>query len=119
MKGSKTVVFGVTVLVALVFASVSAGLAMGSSASRPATVASGSSGLGRIIVDSHGRTLYLFEKDRRGASACSGACAAYWPPLLTKGATAATKGAKRSLLGSMRRCDRQHQITFDVLLLYF
>jgi predicted lipoprotein with Yx(FWY)xxD motif len=119
MTGLKTVVFGATVLVALVFASVSAGLAMGGSASRPATVASGSSGLGRIIVDGHGRTLYLFEKDRRGASACSGVCAAYWPPLLTQGAPAATKGAKRSLLGTIRRADGTRQVTYAGHPLYF
>jgi len=112
MKGLKTVGFGVTVLVVVVFAAVSAGLAMGSSAARPATVASGSSGLGRIIVDSRGRTLYLFEKDRQGASACSGACAVYWPPLLTKGMPIAIKGAKRSLLGSIRRADGTRQVAY-------
>jgi len=30
------------------------------------TVAAARSGLGRIIVDGRGRTLYLFEKDKRG-----------------------------------------------------
>jgi predicted lipoprotein with Yx(FWY)xxD motif len=31
----------------------------------------------KIIVDSRGRTLYLFEKDKR-RSACAGTCATYW-----------------------------------------
>jgi hypothetical protein len=39
--------------------------------------------LGRVIVDSKGRTLYLFEKDTDHGSACDGKCATYWPPLLT------------------------------------
>jgi len=68
--------------------------------------------LGRIIVDSRGHTLYLFEKDRRGASACSGACLVYWPPLLTSGAPTATKGARPSLLGSIRRADGTRQVTY-------
>ena len=42
-----------------------------------------------------GRTLYLFEKDTKGHSACSGACAGYWPPLLTTGKPTA-HGAVRS-----------------------
>ncbi|MGN6797638.1 MAG: COG4315 family predicted lipoprotein [Gaiellaceae bacterium] len=36
--------------------------------------------LGRIAVDSKGRTLYLFAADKDGKSTCSGACAATWPP---------------------------------------
>jgi len=68
--------------------------------------------LGRIVVDGRGHTLYLFEKDRRGASACSGACLVYWPPLLTSGAPTATKGARPSLLGSIRRADGTRQVTY-------
>jgi hypothetical protein len=49
--------------------------------------------LGRIIVNGQGHTLYLFEKDRRGHSACSGACATYWPPLVTGGE--ADRGQRR------------------------
>ena len=79
---------------------------------RVAAVASGSSALGRIIVDSRGHALYLFEKDRRGASACSGACLVYRPPLLTSGAPTATKGARPSLLGSIRRADGSRQATY-------
>lgn len=119
MKGLKTVVFGVTVLAVMAFAAVSTGLAMGSPAARSAMVASGSSGLGRIIVDSRGRTLYLFEKDKRGASACSGLCVVYWPPLLTKGKPIAIKGVKSSLLGSIRRADGTRQVTYAGHPLYF
>ena len=71
-------------------ASLAADLAGGTSAARPsggaaATVSIGSSSLGRILVDGRGRTLYLFEKDTRGRSTCSGTCATYWPPLLMHG----------------------------------
>ena len=40
-------------------------------ASQP-TVSTSSTGLGRILVDSRGRTLYVFQKDRNGKSACAG-----------------------------------------------
>jgi predicted lipoprotein with Yx(FWY)xxD motif len=36
---------------------------------------------GGILVDDEGRTVYTFDRDRRGASACTGDCAARWPPI--------------------------------------
>jgi predicted lipoprotein with Yx(FWY)xxD motif len=86
--------------------------ARSNSASRGATVATAKTGLGRIIVNGSGRTLYLFEKDRRGMSACSGACAGYWPPLLTHGKPLATGGAKQSLLGTIKRSNGARQVTY-------
>jgi predicted lipoprotein with Yx(FWY)xxD motif len=68
--------------------------------------------LGRVIVDSKGRTLYLFEKDTSRRSACSGQCAQYWPPLLTHGAPVAHAGVKQSLLGKIRRADGSQQVTY-------
>ena len=78
----------------------------------PVSVAGAPSELGRILVDSRGRTLYLFEKDRKGQSACSGLCTTYWPPLLAHGKTTAGKGARRSLVGSIRRADGSRQVTY-------
>jgi predicted lipoprotein with Yx(FWY)xxD motif len=33
-----------------------------------------------ILVDAAGRTLYTFDNDRNGKSACNGGCAVAWPP---------------------------------------
>jgi predicted lipoprotein with Yx(FWY)xxD motif len=55
-----------------------------SAAAAPAqadTVATRHTGLGNVLVDAQGRTLYLFEKDKGMTSACAGACASIWPPL--------------------------------------
>ena len=105
-----------TIVVAM---SLSYGLGFASAASSSATkVGTASSSLGQILVDSHGRTLYLFAKDKKGKSACSGACAANWPPLLTKGAPKAGAGAKSSLLGTTRRSDGTTQVTYDKHPLY-
>jgi predicted lipoprotein with Yx(FWY)xxD motif len=80
--------------------------------SQGARVSAASSSLGKIIVDSRGRTLYLFEKDTRGHSACSGTCAMYWPPLITRGKPVAGHGLKKSLLGTIRRANGARQVTY-------
>ena len=89
-----------------------------SATSTPATVKTGTSSLGRIVVDGHAHTLYLFQKDKGGKSACSGACAQNWPPLLTKGAPKAGTGAKAGLLGTTRRSDGTTQVTYNGHPLY-
>jgi predicted lipoprotein with Yx(FWY)xxD motif len=77
-----------------------------------AKVGVGSTQLGRIVVDSKGRTLCLFEKDTNRRSACYGQCASYWPPLLTHGKPVARGGAKQSLLGTTRRANGSRQVTY-------
>jgi predicted lipoprotein with Yx(FWY)xxD motif len=59
-------------------------------------------GLGRVLVDSRGRTLYMFVPDKHKRVTCLAGCAAVWPPLkLAPGAKAiARNGAKAPLLGS-------------------
>jgi predicted lipoprotein with Yx(FWY)xxD motif len=74
--------------------------------------------LGRIIVTSQGRTIYLFEKDRNGKSACSGQCAIFWPPLITSGTPRVTGGASASLIGTTRRADGRLQVTYNHHPLY-
>ena len=75
-------------------------------------------GLGRILVDAGGRTLYLFEKDKNGKSACTGMCAAFWPPLIASGKPLVDAGAKASLLGTIRRADGRLQVTYNHHPLY-
>ena len=97
---------------ALSLAGLSSALGASDSALRAATVSSAKSNLGKIIVNGSGRTLYLFEKDKRGMSACSGACASYWPPLLTHGKPMAVGGAKQALLGTIKRASGSRQVTY-------
>ena len=77
-----------------------------------ATVSVANTGLGKILVDAKGRTLYLFAKDSGTKSTCSGECAAAWPPLRTSGKPTAGGGAKASLLGTTSRSDGQPQVTY-------
>jgi predicted lipoprotein with Yx(FWY)xxD motif len=97
---------------ALSLAGLSTALAASNSGPRAATVSTARTGLGKVIVNGRGRTLYLFEKDRHGKSACSGACASYWPPLITHGKPMAKGGAKRSLLGTIKRSNGLRQVTY-------
>jgi predicted lipoprotein with Yx(FWY)xxD motif len=83
-----------------------------------AIVSTAKTRLGRIIVDSRGRTLYLFEKDRNGKSACSGPCAVFWPPLITSGKPVASNGASGSLIGTTKRADGRLQVTYNHHPLY-
>jgi predicted lipoprotein with Yx(FWY)xxD motif len=83
-----------------------------------AVVSTAKASLGPIIVNSNGRTLYLFAKDRNGKSACSGQCAVFWPPLITSGNPRVAGGANASLIGTTRRADGRLQVTYDHHPLY-
>jgi predicted lipoprotein with Yx(FWY)xxD motif len=81
-------------------------------------VSSAKTGLGRILVNSRGHTLYLFGKDRKGKSACTGMCATFWPPLLASGKPRAGAGVKASLFGTTRRAGGKLQVTYNHHPLY-
>jgi predicted lipoprotein with Yx(FWY)xxD motif len=77
-----------------------------------------SSSLGSILVDSRGRTLYLFNADSATKSACAGACASAWPPLLANGRPTAGAGLSASKLGTIARPGGQRQVTYNGHPLY-
>jgi predicted lipoprotein with Yx(FWY)xxD motif len=111
MKGLVLTIGAVAAALSLMFG-LSVASASSSSAGAGTKVGVASSTLGRILVDARGRTLYLFARDRNGRSACSGACAVYWPPLIASGKPHAVAGAKASLLGTTRRADGRLQVTY-------
>jgi predicted lipoprotein with Yx(FWY)xxD motif len=93
----------------------------------PATPASGQNAtigaanerqLGTILVDSKGRTLYLFRSDSRSKSTCSGACASAWPPLRATGKPTVSGRASASLVGTSARSDGEQQLTYNGHPLY-
>lgn len=43
------------------------------------------SGLGLILVNERGRTLYVFSPEKGGKVTCTGSCATTWPPLKASG----------------------------------
>ncbi len=74
----------------LVSAAAAAALVLaGSALAAPAMI--GNSAKGKVLTDAKGMTLYTFDKDKGGKSACNGPCATNWPPLM---ATTGEKGGK-------------------------
>lgn len=69
--------------------------------------------LGTILTDGKGFTLYAFEADKGTKSACSGACAAAWPPLTTTSAhLTVAGGAIKFLVGETPRPGGGRQLTY-------
>jgi predicted lipoprotein with Yx(FWY)xxD motif len=99
------------------FLFVGGGAASGASQSK-GTVSLSATKLGKILVASNGRTLYLFEKDKGGRSSCSGICATYWPPLTSATKPTGGAGLKASLLGRVHRSDGKWQVTYNKHPLY-
>jgi predicted lipoprotein with Yx(FWY)xxD motif len=79
---------------------------------------SNNGGLGKVLADSKGRTLYLFQKDTGPMSTCSGACATDWPPVTTTGKPTAGNGLTGSKVGTTKRSDGTKQVTYDGHPLY-
>jgi predicted lipoprotein with Yx(FWY)xxD motif len=78
-----------------------------------ATLGVASSSLGSILVNSTGRTLYLFKADVGAKSACTGACATAWPPLLATAKPTAGTGLTASKLATITRSDGTQQVTYN------
>ncbi len=62
-----------------IVASIAISAAVLAAASAPVTI--GETAKGKTLVDQRGMTLYVFDKDSSGKSACNGPCAVNWPPL--------------------------------------
>ena len=88
-------------------------------AARPAKLSIRNSPLGRILVDGRGRTLYLFEKDKRASSSCYGSCASIWPPFTSKGKPRAGHGVLARKLGTTKRTDGKLEVTYNRHPLYY
>jgi predicted lipoprotein with Yx(FWY)xxD motif len=90
-----------------------------SGAATPVSIGT-ASGVGKVLVDAEGMTLYYFQKDQKGSgkSKCETACAAAWPPLTTGGEPEAMSGVNASMLGTIERSDGTTQVTYAGWPLY-
>ena len=75
------------------------------------TTKSGSAGA--FLTDGSGRSVYLWTKDGKDSSACSGACAGAWPPVTTTGAVTASGGASMADLSTITRSGGGKQVAYD------
>ncbi len=83
------------------------------------TLSVGSTDLGNVLVGPNGRTVYLFEKDKSGTSACTGGCAAAWPPLTATGKPSAGSGVDAAMLSVTKRPDGKSQVVYAGHPLYY
>ena len=81
------------------------------------TVRVSPSGLGRIVTDGDGNTLYLFMRDEAGPSECNDLCTEIWPPMVD--AVSAGEGLDASLLGTTTPQDGTEQVTYNGWRLYY
>ena len=75
------------------------------------------SGLGKILVNGAGRTVYIFTSDSSNKSACTGGCLAVWPPVTVPKGTKPTGGPGVKGLGTIPAGSRL-QVTWDKHPLY-
>ena len=68
---------------------------------------------GKVLTDAKGMTLYTFDKDAGGKSACYDDCAVNWPPLI-----AAADAVADAEYGLTDRTDGTKQWTYDGKPLY-
>jgi predicted lipoprotein with Yx(FWY)xxD motif len=78
-------------------------------------------GIGRVLADRAGYTLYIYLPDQQGRSRCVSVCAKQWPPLdLGPGVRTPTAGpgVDAGLLGTRRRPGGGLQVTYNGWPLY-
>jgi predicted lipoprotein with Yx(FWY)xxD motif len=112
---------GLSAALAIGAAATGCGAAPAASLPRYEVLASSIPGLGKVITDGEGRTLYMYAPDRRGVSRCYGLCAQQWPPLVLPHGMAhprAGPGVRADLLGTVRRANGQLQETYGGWPLY-
>ena len=75
--------------------------------------------LGKILVDSHGRTLYLFKGDQPNVSRLSRAGLAVWPVFASTGAPRAEGGVKPASIAATTGRSGRRQVTYNRHPLYY
>jgi predicted lipoprotein with Yx(FWY)xxD motif len=73
-----------------------------------------------ILISPRGLTLYHFTPEKAKKIACTGQCAAFWPPLLIKRGVkpTAARGLDPKKLGTIRRPNGRYQVTYAGFALY-
>lgn len=75
--------------------------------------------VGTYLTDASGRALYMFEKDTRNASTCSGECAEEWPPFAASATSSTDAAVQVARVGTITRGDNAKQTTYNGMPLYY
>ena len=77
------------------------------------------SGVGTVLVNGSGMTLYMLSADKGGKVTCASTpCTGVWPPLLVSSAPTAGSGITASMLGTARTPSGKSQATYNNWPLY-
>jgi len=76
-------------------------------------------GLGSVLADAQGRTMYLFAKDTGPASTCDSSCATFWPPVPVSGTPRAAGNASAASVGVITRPGGSQQLSYAGHPLYY
>ena len=120
---------GAAATVAACGSSSSSGAAAGSSSSAPAGASSAAvtisaqnvPGVGTVLVNAQGKTLYLLTSEKGGKITCTAAngCTQAWPETLVSSGTAtAGRGVQSSLLGTVKDASGKLEVTYNHWPLY-
>lgn len=92
----------------------------GSAASTSADLSTAQTSLGTVLVDSKGRTVYLFTVDtnKPPKSNCDTGCDSVWPPVMAPAGTPKVSGVDSSKVGVVTRSDGSKQLTYNGWPLY-
>lgn len=115
---------GLTILIAgiaVIILAVGGGSAKTTSSAVPAgsAVALRTTSLGKTLVDANGRTLYLFEGDKRNVSTLSNAGLAVWPRFVATGKVKAEAGAQTAKIETITSPGGGRQVTYNGHPLYY
>ena len=75
-------------------------------------VQTGDTEYGDVLVDAHGKTLYVFDADSPGKSTCTGSCLQYWPVAEASG-TVSHSSDVTAELSTITRDDGTTQLTVN------
>jgi predicted lipoprotein with Yx(FWY)xxD motif len=122
-RGSKLRIAALAVVAALIAVTASSSAFAGARhvSKAPTVQTKKIKGLGVVLVNSRGLTLYMFVRDKQKKVTCkSASCVAAWPPLKLKKGTKPTAGgaAKKSLLGSDPNPNGGRVVTYNHWPLY-
>ncbi len=76
------------------------------------------SGIGVVLANSDGLTLYHNTKETGGKIVCTGECASFWPPVLVTGSLPQDTGMIKGTFGTIMRPDGSTQLTINDMPLY-
>jgi len=99
--------------------SAGAAAASASSTGSAAVISTKSSSGGAFLTNGSGRAVYMWVKDAKDQSMCTGSCASTWPPVTTTGSVTASGSAVPADLGTITRSGGTKQVTYDGHPLYY